>query len=230
MVFVWSYRKTLLFRDRTRQLFEKRMLSEISERYCFEFDAIGSDGDHVQLFCWSWTQSILLQKCDAIIKVLTQDKSLRPNTLKSKKTAFGWWTVEWWRLHWNYRRWNNFRCYQKLCWKSGETRTKRKHISKWKYSICLITIATRAGRRRIYPVALQRGAPSAKFAFGSKPIIVKGYFPERKDLQEADLQGADLMGLIFKELILEELILKRLTSAELILFYADLKEAKPSRS
>lgn len=27
----------------------KNLCFEISERYCFEFDAIGSDGDHVHL-------------------------------------------------------------------------------------------------------------------------------------------------------------------------------------
>ena len=28
----------------------KKILSEIEERYCFEFDAIGTDGDHVHIF------------------------------------------------------------------------------------------------------------------------------------------------------------------------------------
>jgi len=28
----------------------EKVCFEISERYCFEFDAIGSDGDHVHLF------------------------------------------------------------------------------------------------------------------------------------------------------------------------------------
>ena len=56
------------------------MCSEIGERYCFEFDAIGCDGDHVQLFVGSepkHTPSRVMQ----IIKSITARKTLK-NILK----------------------------------------------------------------------------------------------------------------------------------------------------
>ena len=49
MVFCVKYRKKLLL-DRELINFLKKICFEIGERYCFEFDAIGSDGDHVHLF------------------------------------------------------------------------------------------------------------------------------------------------------------------------------------
>ena len=49
MVFCVKYRKKLLL-DIELVNFLKNVCFEISERYCFEFDAIGSDGDHVHLF------------------------------------------------------------------------------------------------------------------------------------------------------------------------------------
>jgi putative transposase len=44
-----KYRKKLLL-DTELVNFLKNVCFEINERYCFEFDAIGSDGDHVHLF------------------------------------------------------------------------------------------------------------------------------------------------------------------------------------
>lgn len=44
-----KYLKKLLFKTELVN-FLKNICFEISERYCFEFDAIGSDGDHVHLF------------------------------------------------------------------------------------------------------------------------------------------------------------------------------------
>ena len=44
-----KYRKNLLLGTELIN-FLKNVCFEISERYCFEFDAIGSDGDHVHLF------------------------------------------------------------------------------------------------------------------------------------------------------------------------------------
>ena len=41
-------RKMLLKSSRIAQL--KGIFSEIEKRYCFEFDAIGTDGDHVHIF------------------------------------------------------------------------------------------------------------------------------------------------------------------------------------
>jgi len=49
MVFCVKYRKNLLLGIEFVN-FLKNVCFEISERYCFEFDAIGSDGDHVHLF------------------------------------------------------------------------------------------------------------------------------------------------------------------------------------
>ena len=48
MVFCMKYRKNLLNDDAVN--FLKHVCSEIGERYSFEFDAIGCDGDHVHLF------------------------------------------------------------------------------------------------------------------------------------------------------------------------------------
>jgi putative transposase len=44
-----KYRKNLLLGTELLNFLEK-VCFEISERYYFEFDAIGSDGDHVHLF------------------------------------------------------------------------------------------------------------------------------------------------------------------------------------
>ena len=44
-----KYRKNLLLGTELVN-FLKNVCFEISERYCFEFNAIGSDGDHVHLF------------------------------------------------------------------------------------------------------------------------------------------------------------------------------------
>lgn len=49
MVFCVKYRKKLLL-DLVIINFLKKTCFEIGERYCFEFDAIGTDGDHVHLF------------------------------------------------------------------------------------------------------------------------------------------------------------------------------------
>jgi putative transposase len=48
IVFCMKYRKKILNNDITN--FLKNICSEIGERYSFEFDAIGCDGDHVHLF------------------------------------------------------------------------------------------------------------------------------------------------------------------------------------
>ena len=49
MVFCVKYRKNLLLGTELVN-FLKNVCFEISERYCFEFDAIGRDGDNVHLF------------------------------------------------------------------------------------------------------------------------------------------------------------------------------------
>ena len=49
MVFCVKYHKNLFLGIEFINLL-KNVCFEISERYCFEFDAIGSDGDHVHFF------------------------------------------------------------------------------------------------------------------------------------------------------------------------------------
>jgi putative transposase len=49
MVFCLKYRKNL-FLGTGLMHFLKNVCFEISGRYCFEFDAIGSGGDHVHFF------------------------------------------------------------------------------------------------------------------------------------------------------------------------------------
>jgi putative transposase len=49
MVFCVKYRKKLLLKSELI-IFLKNTCFGIGERYCFEFDAIGTDGDHVHLF------------------------------------------------------------------------------------------------------------------------------------------------------------------------------------
>ena len=49
MFFCLKYRKNLFLGTELIN-FLKNVCFEISERYFFEFDAIGSDGDHVHLF------------------------------------------------------------------------------------------------------------------------------------------------------------------------------------
>jgi putative transposase len=49
MVLCIKYRRKILLKSsRIAQL--KGIFSEIEKRYCFEFDAIGTDGDHVHIF------------------------------------------------------------------------------------------------------------------------------------------------------------------------------------
>ena len=49
IVFCVKYRKNLFLGTELIN-FLKNLCFEISKRYCFEFDAIGSDGDHAHLF------------------------------------------------------------------------------------------------------------------------------------------------------------------------------------
>ena len=49
MVFCIKYRRKLL-RDNDRINYIKSIYIEIAERYWFDFDAIGTDGDHVHVF------------------------------------------------------------------------------------------------------------------------------------------------------------------------------------
>jgi putative transposase len=66
-----KYRKNLLTNEILS--FLKNLCSDIGERYCFEFDAIGCDGDHVHLFVGSepkYSPSRVMQ----IIKSITARK------------------------------------------------------------------------------------------------------------------------------------------------------------
>ena len=49
MIFAIKYRRKLL-QDSDRITYIKLICSEIGERYWFDFDAIGTDGDHVHVF------------------------------------------------------------------------------------------------------------------------------------------------------------------------------------
>ena len=49
MVLCIKYRKKLLY-DTDRIEFFKEICTEIGKRYWFEFDALGTDGDHVHVF------------------------------------------------------------------------------------------------------------------------------------------------------------------------------------
>ena len=49
MVMNIKYRRKLL-RDTSRINYIKNICSEIGEKYWFDFDAIGTDGDHVHIF------------------------------------------------------------------------------------------------------------------------------------------------------------------------------------
>jgi len=57
-----KYRKNLLLGTEFIN-FLKNVCFEISERYRFEFDAIGSDGDHVHLFVEAEPKFLLQKLC-----------------------------------------------------------------------------------------------------------------------------------------------------------------------
>ena len=85
MVFCVKYRKNLLLGTEFVN-FLKNVCFEISERYCFEFDAICSDGDHVHLFVGAepkYSPSKIMQ----IIKSITA-RQIFKQYLKSKN-SFG---------------------------------------------------------------------------------------------------------------------------------------------
>jgi len=75
MVLCIKYRKRVLLPSaRIAQL--KEICSEIGKRYCFEFDAIGTDGDHVHIFVGSepkYSPSKLMQ----IIKSIAAKKMFK---------------------------------------------------------------------------------------------------------------------------------------------------------
>lgn len=64
----------------------KNVYFGISERYCFEFNAIGSDGDHVYFFVGAESKYTFFKNSKVIqtLKILKQDKFLN-NTPKIKE-------------------------------------------------------------------------------------------------------------------------------------------------
>jgi len=79
MVLSLKYRRKLL-RNNDRINHIKSVCSEISERYWFDFDAVGTDGDHVHIFVGAapkYSPSRVMQ----IIKSITAREFLR-NFLK----------------------------------------------------------------------------------------------------------------------------------------------------
>ena len=82
-----KYRKNLLL-DKEIIRFLKNICFEIGERYCFEFNAIGTDGDHVHLFVGAapkYSPSKVMQ----IIKSITARQIFKEYP-EIKKIAFGW--------------------------------------------------------------------------------------------------------------------------------------------
>ena len=61
MVLCIKYRKKLLYgTDRIK--FFKEICTEIGKRYWFEFDALGTDGDHVHVFVGAALHNFVVQK------------------------------------------------------------------------------------------------------------------------------------------------------------------------
>ena len=84
MVFCIKYRNKLLI-DRDRINYIKFICSEIGKRYCFDFDAIGTDGDHVHIFIGAapkYSPSRIMQ----IVKSLTAREFFLKNFLKLKNS------------------------------------------------------------------------------------------------------------------------------------------------
>ncbi len=70
MVFVIKYRKTVL----TKEIFEfvKSVCNEIKERYYLNFDALGSDGNHLHLVVEGaprYSPSRIMQICKSILAI-----------------------------------------------------------------------------------------------------------------------------------------------------------------
>ena len=106
-----KYRKNLFLGTELIN-FLKNVCFEISERYCFEFDVIGSDGDHVHFFVGAepkYSPSKVMQ----IIKSITARQIFKQYPEIKKQL----WGGELWSDggYIGTRRWKNFRCYQKLC-------------------------------------------------------------------------------------------------------------------
>ena len=81
-----KFRKKLLL-DTVLINFLKIICFEIGERYCFEFDAIGTDGDHVHLFVGAepkYSPSRVMQ----IIKSITARKIFKEYP-EIKKQLYG---------------------------------------------------------------------------------------------------------------------------------------------
>jgi putative transposase len=111
MVFCMKSRKNLLL-DAEIISFLKTICFEIGERYCFEFDAIGTDGDHVHLFVGiepKYSPSRVMQ----IIKSITARQIFKEYPEIKEQL----WSGELWSDggYIGTVRWNNFRCNQKLC-------------------------------------------------------------------------------------------------------------------
>ncbi len=88
MVFCIKYRKKLLF-DKDRIEFFKEVCSEIGKRYWFEFDAMGTDGDHVHVFVGAprYTPTNVMQ----IIKSITA-KNIFKKYPDIKKQLWHFWS------------------------------------------------------------------------------------------------------------------------------------------
>jgi putative transposase len=84
--------------------FLKTICFEIGERYCFEFDAIGTDGDHVHLFVgvepkYSPSRVIQIIKSITARKIFKEFPEIKNSYRGVKCGVIG--------IYWNRGRWNN---------------------------------------------------------------------------------------------------------------------------
>src|SRR5512137_2590480 len=97
MVLCIKYRKKMLLPSaRIAKL--KEICAEIGERYCFEFDAIGTDGDHVHLFVGAEPKNSP-SKVMQIIKSIAA-KQMFKYFPEIRKELWGGRVLERWWIYW----------------------------------------------------------------------------------------------------------------------------------
>ena len=126
MVFWLKYRKNLLLGTELIN-FLKNLCFEISERCCFEFEVIGSDGDHVHLFVEAepkYSPSKIMQ----IIKSITARQIFKQYPEIKKQLLGG----ELWSDggYIGTKEMKQLKMLSKTMLKIRETRKKKKRISK----------------------------------------------------------------------------------------------------
>src|SRR3989304_886030 len=94
MVFCIKYRKKLLFENEKVEFF-KQVCLEIGKRYWFEFDAIGSDGDHIHVFVGAaprYAPSNVMQIIKSITAkhILNENKTTKRRHSHAPQLCCGW--------------------------------------------------------------------------------------------------------------------------------------------